>query len=85
MVRKKHVLYPNPLILKAEPNGSPPIMTLQMSAFAQNNTWNVNFVVTFSSPILNQTYIHSTPSFIYRRAKKMKPLNDDDTIYSLHM
>ena len=39
MARKKDVPYPNPLILKAEPNVSPQIMTLQISTFAQNNNW----------------------------------------------
>ena len=36
MARKKDVPYPNPLILKVEPNGS---LSLQISTFAQNNNW----------------------------------------------
>ena len=39
MVQKKHVPDPSPRLFKIEPNGSLPIMTLQMNTFARNGEW----------------------------------------------
>ena len=74
MVQRKHVLDPGPhLVLKVEPNGSPPIMILHRVTFHEIENGNVNHVSIFATT-LHLTYIHS------RLAKTMKPLQDD-TIY----
>jgi hypothetical protein len=38
-MQKKQVPDPSPHLFKAEPNGSPPIMTLHMNTFARNGRW----------------------------------------------
>ena len=39
MVQKEHMSDPSPRLFKVEPNGSLPIMTLQMNTFARNGKW----------------------------------------------